>query len=139
MRKPTAEHVYSLIEKLSKEDRQSLAKMIAEKEVLLTWEVMEASVFNAMLSGYAKDNQILRGLYEQWKRLAGSLQEQLNRRTRKSGSAIVKRNAEICALRMVNPKTWTLGKLAQKYRVTRQYIVKIIKEEQKWIRLSDRL
>jgi hypothetical protein len=58
------------------------------------------------------------------------------RRNRKSSPATIHRNIEICDLRRQNPKHWSQGRLAKKYKVTDRMIRSILKQERKWRRLA---
>jgi hypothetical protein len=55
-------------------------------------------------------------------------------RNRQSNPETVRRNVEICDLRLQDPKRWTHGRLARKYGKTSQLIRKILKEETEWRR-----
>jgi hypothetical protein len=60
-------------------------------------------------------------------------------RDRKSDPETVRRNVEICNLRMQDPKKWSLGRLAKQYEMTKQSIKKIIEDENKWRRLEGKV
>jgi hypothetical protein len=60
-------------------------------------------------------------------------------RDRKSDPRTVRRNVEICDRRRQDTKRWTFGRLAREYEITRQAIVRILKEEDKWRRLAAQL
>ncbi len=57
-------------------------------------------------------------------------------RDRKSKPETIRRNVEICDLRLKDAKTWTQGKLAKKYKLTPQGIRKILAEDTKWRQLA---
>jgi hypothetical protein len=65
-----------------------------------------------------------------------ALEESLVRRNRASSPKTVCRNVEICDKREQDKKKWTLGKLAKDYKMTRQSVVNILKDEAKWRRLA---
>jgi hypothetical protein len=58
------------------------------------------------------------------------------RRDRKSDARTVKRNLEICDLHRRDPGTWSLKKLAGKYKVSREAVVKVLRREGHWRRLA---
>jgi hypothetical protein len=58
------------------------------------------------------------------------------KRDRKSAPATVRRNVEICNLRKRDPKHWSQGQLAKKFKVSSPAIRKILKDEAKWRRLA---
>jgi AraC-like DNA-binding protein len=68
-----------------------------------------------------------------------NLEFQLKARNRRSDPETVRRNVEICDRRKLDKKTWTLGTLSQHYGISRQYVARIIKEEERWRRLAKQL
>lgn len=58
------------------------------------------------------------------------------KRDRHSDVETVKRNVEICDLRNADKKLWSLRRLAKQFKVTPQYIAKILKSETEWRRLA---
>jgi hypothetical protein len=73
--------------------------------------------------------------YDQQQRLL-AVAKVKEKRDRPSDPATVKRNVEICDLRLQNRKHWTLGRLANKYGLSREAINKIQREEGHWRRLA---
>lgn len=67
--------------------------------------------------------------FDQWK----------GRRDRKSKPSTIKRNVEVCDLRLSNKKLWTQGRLSKKFKITPQAIRKILSEETKWRQLAAEL
>ncbi len=57
-----------------------------------------------------------------------------DQRDRKSDPETVKRNVEICDLRLSDPKKWSHRRLAREFKVTPQYIGLVLKEEAEWRR-----
>ncbi len=61
------------------------------------------------------------------------------KRDRKSSPETILRNVQICDLRTLDKRKWTLGRLASKYDVTRQAIERVLKKEDHWRQLSSSL
>ncbi len=59
-------------------------------------------------------------------------EELKEKRNRHSAPKNVRRNIEICDLRRKNPTYWSFGRLASKYRMRRQSILRILENEAKW-------
>ena len=57
-------------------------------------------------------------------------------RDRKSDPETVKRNVEICDLRLKDRKYWSLGRLGRKYDISKRMVTLILGEEAKWRRLA---
>jgi hypothetical protein len=55
-----------------------------------------------------------------------------SKRDRKPDPETIRRNVEICNLRKHDKKTWTHGKLAQRYKMKKQTVARILKAEAKW-------
>jgi hypothetical protein len=66
--------------------------------------------------------------------IAGVRHFDKQKRDRKSSPAIVRRNLEICDLRRLNPDHWSQARLAQKYKITKRAVQKILADEEKWRR-----
>jgi hypothetical protein len=58
------------------------------------------------------------------------------KRNRKSNPETIRKNVEICDLRLKDPKHWSLARLAGKFKVTKRAISKVVEEEAKWRRLA---
>ena len=57
------------------------------------------------------------------------------KRNRKSKPDIIRRKAKICDMRNKDPKKWTQGKLAKKFKLkSADNVKKILKQEAKWRR-----
>jgi hypothetical protein len=63
-------------------------------------------------------------------------EELKSKRDRKADPKTARRNVEICDLRKRDPKHWTQGQLAKKFKVSSQAIRKILGQETKWRRLA---
>lgn len=60
-------------------------------------------------------------------------------RERKSDPEIVRRNVEICDLRKQDTTKWTLGRLANRYKISRQNVGLVLNDEARWRRLAQNL
>lgn len=54
------------------------------------------------------------------------------RKERRSAPETVRRNIEICDRRNQDREKWTFGRLAKEYKIKRQTVLAILKEEDKW-------
>ncbi len=61
------------------------------------------------------------------------------RKKKKSDPETIRRNVEICNRRKEDRKYWSHKKLAKEFDVTDGYVRRVLREEQKWRKLSENL
>jgi hypothetical protein len=96
----------------------------------------------------ASDEEFSAAIMEAHCRELGAIEDEIRaleaeklkaKRDRKSDPETIRKNIEICDLRLKDPKRWSLGRLASKFEVSKRAISKVLEDESKWRRLSAKL
>jgi hypothetical protein len=142
----TAEHVWRVVDQLPPLEQYAFSELLFNK---ITWMVFPIIIDSAIRvfrqSPDASDEELHTRINEQAKQTLSEFEEardklatakEKQRRDRKPDPTTIRRNLEICDLRRRDPQKWSLKKLARKYKVSRERVHQILKDESEWLRLQ---
>lgn len=145
----TAVNLFRLVSLLSKPETKQFSDMVFESISIHMIPVLiedaldvvrnlpEADRETQLVEVLKRSSEARRFVAE---RLAQLEQEKFaQKRNRKSSNETIRRNVEICNLRIEDEKLWSQGKLAKKYEMSPKGIRNILAKEPKWRKLYAQL
>jgi hypothetical protein len=141
-----AEHVWRLLNELTQQEQWRFHEtLIVEGIVGQVFPLMlkhAVTVVREMPS--ASDDELCNEINERVKRITEAYEREIadltrvkikEQRDRRSDEETVRRNVEMCDLRLKDRKQWSLKRLAKKYGISIRAVTLVLQQEAKWRRL----